>query len=241
MAGVSIRARPEAFAPGGVLAGVPRHKARYIMQAGGYGPPHIAHGAWFNGRDGYAEPPNSVSIATQATSPSWFETVEEFNLLPYITVRDQIANEAERGLIEVLTSSGGATATGLITTVAKANLIDGETVVLISATGTTITFHFDVSGTYVPGGGYDATNIRVNVSGDTTADDVATTLAAAINATVFTAPAPAANVVTVTQTAPGTDGNTTMVDTVANAGFLATGFSGGGAASVSDIRTGNVT
>jgi hypothetical protein len=222
------------------LAGVPRHKARYILQAGGFGPPHIAHNAWFNGRDGYPQPPNSVSIALHATSPSWFETIEEFNLLPYITVRDQIANEVERGMMEVLTSAGGATATGLITTVAKADLIDGETVVLISAAGATITFHFDVSGTYIPGGGYDASNIRVDVSSDTTADDVATTLAAAIDGTVFTAPAPAANILIVTQTAAGTDGNTTMVDTVANAGFLATGFSGGGGATASDIRTGTV-
>ncbi len=58
--------------------------------------------------------------------------------------------------------------------------------------------------------------------------------------TLFGAPAPPANIVTVTQTAAGTDGNTTVIYTVADTGFLATGFSGGGAASVSDIRTGNV-
>lgn len=110
MAGVSIRLTDVAFAAGGLLEGQPVHKARYVMQAGGFGPPHIAHSAWFNGRNAHENVPNSVSIVLQGKSPSWFETAEEFNLLPYITIRDQIANEVERGVMLVIASTG-ATAT----------------------------------------------------------------------------------------------------------------------------------
>jgi hypothetical protein len=60
-------------------------------------------------------------------------------------------------------------------------VVDGETFVLDDGVGTAVTFHFDVTGTYTPPGGYDATNIRVDISGDVTADHVAATAKTAIN------------------------------------------------------------
>lgn len=241
MAGVSIQFDPTVFDVGKPLErfAASKHLARYSINPRFESKPHIAHKVWFTGK-GYPEPPNSVTLTVQWGGPSWFETIDAFNRLPYSEIRAKIAKAVEHGILQVLTATGGATATGTITAVAKANLIDGETVVLITAAAAAITFHFDVSGTYVPGGGYDASNIRVNVSGDTTADDVATTLAAAIDGTVFTAPAPAANVVTVTQTAAGANGNSTIIETVADIGFITSGFSGGGAATAATIRAGTV-
>lgn len=109
MAGVSIRLTDAAFTAGGPLEGAPVSHARYVIEALAWGP-HIAHQAWFNGRNAHENVPNSVSIVLQGKSPSWFETAEKFNLLPYTSCRDQIANEVERGVMLVIASTG-ATAT----------------------------------------------------------------------------------------------------------------------------------
>ncbi len=103
---VSVRIDPTAFDPGGLLDGTPIEKARYILQSGVESSPHIAHGAWFSGRDGYQQPPNSISIVCHGTSPSWFGSVEAFNNLPLAEIRLQLANEVDRGLLEVLNSAG---------------------------------------------------------------------------------------------------------------------------------------
>lgn len=123
--------------------------------------------------------------------------------------------------------SDAQVATGTITCIAQASLVDGESVVLTDPGGTAYTFWIDQTGTYVPGGGYDAENLQVDISGDTTDADVATTLAAVIDATIFTAPAPAAAVIAVTQSDPGGAGNVAITETVTNVGFTVTGFAGG--------------
>lgn len=108
---VMVHLLDSAFNPGGLLAGQPKHKTRYIMNSGVESAPHIAHKAWFAKRDpGDPQPPNSTTLVLQGTSPSWFDTPEEFNLLPYSEVRAQIANEVERGIMTVIASTG-ATAT----------------------------------------------------------------------------------------------------------------------------------
>ncbi len=108
---VTIRLLDSAFDPGGLLAGQPKHKTRYIMNSGVESSPHIAHKTWAAKRNpGNPQPPNSVTLVLQGTSPSWFDTAEEFNLLPYSEVRAQIANEVERGVMTVIASTG-ATAT----------------------------------------------------------------------------------------------------------------------------------
>jgi len=240
MAGVAIEFHPTAFSVGGPMAAFAeyKHKAVWDMSSAVESKPHIGSHTSTPGRGNGT--PNRLTIKVRYGSPSWLDTVNEFNLLTYNEVRSAIANAVEQDVLVVIAVSGSGTAFGALVTVPKANLVDGETVVITDATGTAYTFYFDVSGTYVPGGGYDATNIQVDISGDTTADDVATTLAAAINASVFTAPVPGANVVNVTQTAPGVTGNRLMSSTVADPGFTVDGLGGGGAVAVADIRNGTI-
>ena len=65
--------------------------------------------------------------------------------------------------------------------VGVADLVDGDSFTLNDGTNDAVTFIFNVSGTYAPVGGYDATHIEVDVSGDTTADQVKTTVLTAIS------------------------------------------------------------
>ena len=100
-----------------------------------------------------------------------------------------------------------------ITCVAKANLVDGETI-KITYNGTTVTYEFDVNGTGVTAG-----NIQVNVSADTTAATVAARLKTAIDAnqgTVLTTTNPGAGVLTVDR--PDSI-DLTITEQVADAGF----------------------
>ncbi len=121
------------------------------------------------------------------------------------------------------TYQAGTKSTGSITCVAKANLIDGETVTLEDAKGTSKVFEFDVAGDGVTAG-----RVQVDVSGDTTATEVAATLAAAINGSVLRMTAtPSAAVVNLEQDDALAAGNTTIAETVADAGFTVVSFSGG--------------
>lgn len=105
----------------------------------------------------------------------------------------------------------------LVTCVAKANLVDGETLV-ITVNGVAVTYEFDVDGTGVTAG-----RTRVNVSTDTTAATVAARLRTAILA--------AQPALTVTDPTNGTlfvdlplSRSLTIAENVANAGFtIATG------------------
>jgi len=86
-----------------------------------------------------------------------------------------------------------------------------------------------VSGTYIPPGGYNATNIQVDISGDTTDITVAVSLAAAINGVTtglyITAPVPTTGTVALTNAYQG-DYNTAIV--ISGTGPLSsTGMSGG--------------
>lgn len=129
------------------------------------------------------------------------------------------------------TPMAGTKATGTIQFVAKANLINGQTFVLNDGTNAAVTFHFNVSGTYTPTGGYDATNIEVDVSGDTTAGDVAITGKAAINGVVagllITGGAIVAAELALQGDVFGTQGNQAITETVVDAGFTFTGMSSG--------------
>ncbi len=84
-----------------------RRKIRWVIQSGLESSPHIAHKAWFGGPQGsYAQPPNSISVVVKYGGPIWFDTPLAFNLLPYQEIRGQIANEVERGILQVLDSTG---------------------------------------------------------------------------------------------------------------------------------------
>lgn len=119
--------------------------------------------------------------------------------------------------------------TGSITCVAKASLIDTETLVIGDGINAPVTFEFDVAGDGVTAG-----NIQVDVSGDTTAADVAATLAPLITANVpaLTVTDNMDGTITLTSKLQGTVGNVTITETVADAGFLVSGMSGGVALAV---------
>lgn len=118
-------------------------------------------------------------------------------------------------------------ATGSITTVAKASLLSGEKVVIGDGRGVTLEFVFDLTGSAVT----LATNQRrVDVSADTTADQVRDRLITVINTSSelrVTASSGGAATVTLTNDFPGTDGNVTVTETVANGTFAVTGMTGG--------------
>lgn len=117
-------------------------------------------------------------------------------------------------------------AKGTITTVAVANLVDTE-IVTISDGQVAKVFEFDVNGTGVTAG-----RVQVNVSTDTTAAHVRDRFITAINATTsgawtITAAIGAADGIALKNTTPGTAGNVTITEGVADAGFAVTGMTGG--------------
>jgi hypothetical protein len=141
-----------------------------------------------------------------------------------------------------VTVTAGVAATGSIQEVAKANHVDGETLVVDDGVHPPITFYYDVTGTYTPPGGYDATNIQCDISGDTSNQDVATTVSGAINTASsptfeITAGTPTAGLFSLTNTvANGALGNQALVETVADVGYVATGMANGVTASVDEFR-----
>lgn len=127
----------------------------------------------------------------------------------------------------------GERAEGSITCVPKSGLVNGESFVIDDGINPAVTFWFDVSGVYVPGGGYDDTNIEVDVSGDVTDSDVAVTVAAAIlgapTLNIYAAPLSGAldHIVRVQNTVGGSHGNVAMTETVVDGTFVVSGLSGG--------------
>jgi len=119
----------------------------------------------------------------------------------------------------------GTAASGTITTIAVALLIDGETFVLDDGTNPAVTFEFDDNGSVV-----ETNTLRqVDISGITTADEVRDACIAAINdAPVLNIEASDGGAATVGLVGPaGTAANVAITDTVANAGFTHTGMTGG--------------
>lgn len=116
-------------------------------------------------------------------------------------------------------------AKGTITCVAKANLVDGETVTIGDGTNTKV-FEFDVNGTGVTAG-----RVQVNVSAASTAADVAALLHAAINGVttglLVTSVDNLDGTLDLVADVAGAAGNVSITDTVANAGFSVTGMAGG--------------
>ncbi len=126
--------------------------------------------------------------------------------------------------IGAIAATSPVAATGTITCVAKVNLVDADFMTIGDGVQVARLFEFDVAGNGVTSG-----RVQVDVSTDTTAAQVAARLRTAILATF-----PALSVVdnadgtlTVNHRWPGAGGNITMTETVANAGFLVAGLSGG--------------
>lgn len=127
----------------------------------------------------------------------------------------------------------GISARGAIQFVAKGSLNDGEAFVLDDGTNAAVTFYFDVSGSYTPPGGYDATNVRVDVSGDTTVVEVAATAKAAINGVGSGLLITAGAIVTggllrLANDTGSVAGNQALAETVADVDFHVWGMAGGG-------------
>lgn len=117
-----------------------------------------------------------------------------------------------------------ARATGTITCVAKASMADTDYMTIGDGFTPAKVYEFDTAGDGVTGG-----RIQVNISSDTTAAQVAARLRTAILANQ-----PGLNVVdnadgtlTVTHGWIGSQGNQTMTENVANAGFTVVGLTGG--------------
>lgn len=126
--------------------------------------------------------------------------------------------------VEVTANTAATYATGTIVCVAKASLVDGETVTLDDGPHTVV-FEFDVAGDGVTGG-----RTAVDVSTDTSAIDVAARLHAAINGVVagltITSTDPGTGTLNLANDVAGTAGNVATADTVTDAGFSTTGMSG---------------
>ncbi len=121
-------------------------------------------------------------------------------------------------------------ATGTITTVPAADLLDNETFSITDAPNPALVFAFNVTGAgyvAVPG------EVEVDVTAALTADDVRDAVISAINGATHpatfrvTAADGGAATVDVENVAAGTAGNVAITDTVADAGFTHTGMAGG--------------
>lgn len=116
-------------------------------------------------------------------------------------------------------------ATGAITCIAKADFVDGETLTIGDGTHSVV-FEFDVAGNGVTPG-----RTAVDISGATTAASVAVILDAAINGITtgltVTSTDNLDGTLSLENDATGALGNVVITETVANAGFLVSGMSGG--------------
>lgn len=133
-------------------------------------------------------------------------------------------------------------ATATITCVAFAELTTGDYILITEPDGTTHAFWFDLTGSdVIPGGAAAADNeYVVDVSGDTTDAQVATTLAGVIDtAAIGLGAASADEVVTLTVDEAGDAGNDwQLAEFVDAAGFEVTAFTGG---DDNEASAGNVT
>lgn len=125
-------------------------------------------------------------------------------------------------------------ATGLITCTTKANYADTDYMTIGDGMNPDVLYEFDTAGNGVTAG-----RVQVNISGATTAAQVA-----AILRTAILANQPGLSVVdntdgtlSLTHNWPGAGGNVAMTENVANAGHTVAGMSGGAAPAAGAIST----
>lgn len=139
---------------------------------------------------------------------------------------NQITIPASPNNVLNLTIDGvAAAATGTIATVAGASLLDGETFTIDDGVNTPTVFEFDSNAAVTLG------NITVTFTGGDTTTQVRDAIIAAVNGvgaglTITASPGGAAQVI-LTNDNPGIAGNERILDTVANAGFVTVGMTGG--------------
>lgn len=119
---------------------------------------------------------------------------------------------------------GGVAATGSITCVAKANLVDGETITIGDGFRPPVVYELDVAGDGVAGD-----SVQVDVSGATTAAEVAAIMKTAIEANqpLLTVTDNTDGTLALAHQLAGVVGNVTITYTVDDAGFAVAGMSGG--------------
>ncbi len=129
-----------------------------------------------------------------------------------------------------------AKATGTITCPTFANLDDNDTITIGDGIGAPKVFEFDTAGD-----GASGSNIAVDVSGETTAAEVAAVLAAAITANMpnITVVDNADGTLSLTNDVPGAAGNVTITEAITHASGAVTGMSGGTDAAIN--TTGDTT
>ena len=116
-----------------------------------------------------------------------------------------------------------ARATGLITCTTKANYVDTDYMTISDGINPAVRYEFDTAGDGASSG------VAVNISGATTAVDVAGILRTAIiaNQPGLEVTDNADGTLTITHRWPGVGGNNTMTENVTNAGHTVSGLSGG--------------
>lgn len=132
---------------------------------------------------------------------------------------------APDNVLELTIGGVNAAAKGTITAVAGSALVDGETFTLDDGVNTPTVFEFDSNAAVTSG------RTAVTFAALDSAATVAGAIQAAINGVVddltITAGAPVGAVVTLTNDAEGVPGDNAITDTVANAGFVVHGMTGG--------------
>lgn len=133
----------------------------------------------------------------------------------------------------VKVKTAGEKSTGLITCLAKADMVDTDYMKIfdgVSAAG--VLYEFDVAGD-----GATAGRVQVDISGATTSADVAAILAPLIasNQPLLSVTDNLDGTISITHKLAGVVGNATMTENVADAGFLVSGMSGGEDAGVQDV------
>ena len=135
--------------------------------------------------------------------------------------------------VAIAYTSTGTQATGSITAVAEASLVDGETFTLDDGVNAPTVFEIDVGG-----GGVVAGNVAVVIAAMDADTVVAAAILAAINSVttlLITGSALVGALIPLTNVGPGAF-NTAIVTTVADAGFLLVGMSGGVAETTETIN-----
>lgn len=126
----------------------------------------------------------------------------------------------------------GVAATGSIQWATTANHLDGEKVVLNDGQTPAVSFWINKTGGFAPPGGYNATNIELDIQAAVTAQDVGGVFKTAIDAMptsfLISSAAPTVGGLTaLTNDAVGEQGNVAITETVAHVTFIVLGMTGG--------------
>jgi hypothetical protein len=158
------------------------------------------------------------------------------SIVPYakpIDIQSRAFQNPSRGVkhtfrdvrLGVVSGTSGLVATGTITTLPAASILDTETFTINDGTNAPVVFEFDKNGSITPG------NTAVNIAAAVTTSDVRDAIISAVNgvgsALFVTASDGGTSTVNLVNDQKGSVGNQTITETVFNAGFIVTGMSGG--------------